>query len=89
MIVGEPTVGAGCGHTDGGTPTTLKNSRAVLSVPDCARFRADGSNEVRGIRPDVLIGWRKMDGPGRRAEDFGQALPSVVAAMISRQTGNP
>jgi len=34
LIVGESTVGAGCGHTDGGTPTTLKNSLAVLEVPD-------------------------------------------------------
>ncbi len=80
LIVGETTVGAGCGHTDGGTPTTLKHSRAVLQVPDCARFRADGSNEVRGIRPDVLVGWRKMDGPGRRAQDFSDALAGVVEA---------
>ncbi len=89
LIVGETTVGAGCGHTDGGTPTTLKNSRAVLSVPDCARFRADGSNEVRGIRPDVLIGWRKMDGPGRRAEDFADALPGIVAAVKAQQIHYP
>lgn len=80
LIVGETTVGAGCGHTDGGTPTTLKNSHAVLEVPDCARYRADGSNEVRGIRPDILIGWRKTDGPGRRAEDFASALPGIVRA---------
>jgi hypothetical protein len=80
LIVGEPTVGAGCGHTDGGTPTTLKNSHAVLEVPDCARIRADGTNEVRGIRPDVLVGWRSTDGPSRRAEDFAQALPRIVEA---------
>ena len=89
LIVGEPTAGAGCGHTDGGTPTTLKNSRAVLEVPDCARFRADGSNEVRGIAPDVLIRWRKMDGPGRRAEDFAQALPDIVEAAASHPAGHP
>jgi len=77
-IIGEPTGGAGCGHTDGGTPTTLKNSRAILEVPDCARFRADGTNEVRGIRPDVLIGWRKMDGRTRRAADFAAMLPEIL-----------
>ena len=69
---------AGCGHTDGGTPTTLRNSHAVLEVPDCARFRADGTNEVRGIRPDVLIGWRKMDGRTRRAADFAAMLPAAL-----------
>ena len=78
LIVGEATVGAGCGHTDGGTPTTLKNSHAVLELPDCARIRADGSNEVRGVRPDVLIGWREKDGPGRRAADFAEMLPAIV-----------
>lgn len=79
-IIGEPTGGAGCGHTDGGTPTTLKNSRAVLEVPDCVRIRADGSNEVRGIRPDVLTGWRNTDGPTRRAADFAALLPEIVDA---------
>lgn len=78
LIVGEATAGAGCGHTDGGTPTTLKNSHAVLELPDCARIRADGSNEVRGVRPDVLIGWREKDGPGRRAADFAEMLPAIV-----------
>jgi len=77
-IIGEPTGGAGCGHTDGGTPTTLRNSHAVLEVPDCARFRVDGTNEVRGIRPDVLIGWRKMDGRTRRAADFAAMLPAAL-----------
>jgi hypothetical protein len=77
-IIGEPTGGAGCGHTDGGTPTTLKNSRAILEVPDCARIRADGSNEVRGIRPDVLTGWRNTDGRTRRAADFAATLPEIL-----------
>jgi len=89
LIVGEPTAGAGCGHTDGGTPTTLKNSHAVLEVPDCARFRADGTNEVRGIRPDVLVGWRVTDGPGRRAEDFASAFPGVVQASEVFRNQNP
>jgi hypothetical protein len=85
LIVGEPTVGAGCGHTDGGTPTMLKNSRAILELPDCARIRADGSNEVRGIRPDVLVGWRVKDGPGRRAEDFSAALAGIIREAEIRQ----
>ena len=85
LIVGEPTVGAGCGHTDGGTPTMLKNSRAILQVPDCARFRADGTNEVRGILPDVLIGWRKSDGPNLRADAFLAQLRHVVEQAGSRR----
>lgn len=83
IIMGEPTGGAGCGHTDGGTPTVLNNSRAVMSVPDCARIRADGSNEVRGIEPDVLVAFRHSDGPHDRARAFAQKLSDAVAAARS------
>jgi C-terminal processing protease CtpA/Prc len=82
LIVGEPTAGAGCGHTDGGTPTRLKNSKAVLEVPDCARMRADGTNEVRGILPDVLVGWRKSDGQNLRAAAL---LPKLSEAIAQAQ----
>lgn len=80
VIVGARTGGAGCGHTYGGTPTRLKNSGAVLEVPDCVRFRADGSNEVRGVVPDVLVGWRASDGLALRASLLGPALAPAVAA---------
>lgn len=79
IIMGEPTFGAGCGHTDGGTPTRLNNSGAVLRLPDCVRFRADGSNEVRGVLPDVLVGFRRSDGPRLRAVDFLAKLPEALA----------
>lgn len=62
IVLGGRTGGAGCGHTWGGTPTTLGHSGAVLEVPDCVRYRADGSNEVRGIIPDVMTGVRPNDG---------------------------
>ena len=48
MVIGEPT-GGGYGYTDGGTPTTLAAGKGTSQVPDCARFRADGSYEVMGI----------------------------------------
>lgn len=60
-VIGEPTFGAGCGYTNGGIPTVLKNSGARVKIPDCVRARADGSNEVSGITPDVLIPWRRND----------------------------
>lgn len=78
IVIGAPTSGAGCGHTDGGTPTTLKNSGAVLELPDCVRLRKDGSNEVMGIQPDVLIGLRNEDGPHRRAARISQKLSESV-----------
>jgi hypothetical protein len=82
VVMGAPTAGAGCGHTDGGTPTTLNNSRAVLELPDCARFRADGSNEVMGIQPDVLVGLRTADGPHRRGMRVAGKLSEAVRRAL-------
>jgi len=78
LIVGSRTGGSGCGHTWGGTPTTLTNSGAVFKLPDCVRFRADGSNEVRGILPALSIAWRANDGRAFRARLLEAALPEAV-----------
>ena len=77
-IMGEPTGGAGCGHTNGGWLATLSHSRATLDLPDCVRLRADGTNEVRGIVPDILVGWRNSDGPKLRAAAMLDALKEAV-----------
>lgn len=78
VIVGTRTGGAGCGHTNGGTPTILKNSRATLELPDCVRFRSDGSNEVAGVIPDVLTGMRATDGPAFKAKLIAEHLTQVI-----------
>jgi hypothetical protein len=82
VTMGDPT-GGGCGHTNGGTPTTLRNSKAILKVPDCARFRADGSNEVLGIHPDVLVGFAATEGPHLRAIRFLGKLPEAVKRALA------
>jgi C-terminal processing protease CtpA/Prc len=79
QIIGEVTGGAGCGYTDGGIPAKLKNSGAELKMPDCVRYRADGSNEVNGITPDILLPWSGHD------SDF-QRLNGLLAALNSRQS---
>jgi C-terminal processing protease CtpA/Prc len=78
VVIGARTGGAGCGHTNGGDPVLLTNSRAVLQLPDCVRFRKDGSNEVRGILPDVLAPIRDSDGPHFRASLVAQNLPAAI-----------
>ena len=82
VIIGAPTAGAGCGHTRGGTPTTLTHSHGILELPDCARFRRDGSNEVRGIDPDILIGFRVTDGMGRKGLRAAAVLSRGVTAAV-------
>ena len=83
VIVGAPTGGAGCGHTDGGTPTTLAHSLGVLELPDCARFRAKGDNEVAGVQPDLLMGLRRYDGVDRQAEFLRDKLPEAERLAVS------
>ena len=78
IVLGARTVGAGCGYTNGGTPTTLNNTRAVLRLPDCVRFRADGSNETDGVIPDVLIGMRAQDGARFKAKLIEAKLPEAL-----------
>ena len=60
-VVGERTYGAGCGYTNGGLPVRLAHSGLEAVMPDCARMRADGTNEVTGVDPDVAVGWEESD----------------------------
>ena len=72
-IIGEPTAGSGCGYTGGGTPVTLPHSGFTVRVPDCVRWRADGTNELEGVTPDRAISWSRL-GARARAEAVVDAL---------------
>ena len=51
-IAGERTMGVGCGFTNGGIEFRLPRSGLEVRLPDCARFRKDGTNERAGVTPD-------------------------------------
>ena len=53
--VGTTTGGDGCGFMGEDIRQTLPHSGLRLRIPNCVRLRADGSNEVSGIAPDVPI----------------------------------
>ncbi len=76
-IIGQLTGGAGCGYTNGGIPTVLKNSGARIEMPDCVRLRADGSNEVAGVTPDMLVSWANRDSPYQQAHKLELVLQSL------------
>ncbi len=78
-VVGERTHGSGCGYTRGGIPATLPNSGLVVRMPDCARLRADGSNQIAGVAPHVPIEWSGLDDAAR-----SRALVEAVAAAAER-----
>lgn len=52
-VVGRRTYGAGCGYTNGGIGFTLPHAQMRVRMPDCARIRRNGRNEVSGIEVDV------------------------------------
>lgn len=88
VVMGTRTGGAGCGHLHGRAPITLTNSGAVLELPNCARFRKDGSNEVSGIVADVPTGVRWNDGAGYAGRLTAARLPETISqaeAMFARQ----
>jgi hypothetical protein len=83
-IVGENPGGAGCGYTNGGIPVTLKNSGASVKMPDCVRFRSDGSNEVNGITPDLIVPWPREASDYQRAMRLIPVLDKAITAANSR-----
>lgn len=88
IVMGARTGGAGCGHLYGNDPVILSNSKARLELPNCARFRKDGSNEVNGIVPDVPTGVRWNDGSAFAARLTADRLPDAVRqarTLVRRQ----
>jgi hypothetical protein len=72
-VLGERTMGAGCGYINGGTRAQLRASHFDLRMPNCARFLDDGTNEIEGIAPDVAI--------DMQAEDGGAKAKALLAAL--------
>jgi len=85
LVIGAPTLGAGCGWTMGQYESSkiLAHSQARVMIPDCTRVRADGSNELDGIQPDLLIGLRRTDTPRQRAGRLARALPDAIARVLA------
>ncbi len=54
-IIGEQSLGAGCGFVDYDAPITLPRTGIIVTLPDCTILRMDGTNTVRGVIPDVEL----------------------------------
>nr|HEX4317705.1 S41 family peptidase [Kofleriaceae bacterium] len=82
LIVGSTTAGAGCGFTNGGIATVLPRSRASVKLPDCVRLRADGSNAVAGVTPDVALPLLDRDSPFERATKLVAGLRDAWPRIV-------
>lgn len=82
--VGVRTGGDGCGFMDDPEPTVLPHSKLRLRMPNCVRLRADGSDEVAGIVPDLPVAPRADESARARA----QRLLETVMEDESSYQGN-
>lgn len=82
VIVGSPTVGAGCGHTDERAPIQLTHTGALLDLPDCVRIRLNGLNLSSGVQPDILVGLRSDDSPRRQASLLDPKLDEALRRSL-------
>lgn len=55
VLIGEKTLGAGCGYVNDGGRVRLDLAGLDVRMPNCARFLADGTNEIEGQRPDIPL----------------------------------
>jgi hypothetical protein len=87
-IAGELTGGAGCGYTNGGIPGELRHPHVVVKMPDCGPLGKDGSDEVNGVIPDILVPWAERDTPYTKAVKLSHARNAALAAESSKPSSH-
>lgn len=79
--VGTRTMGAGCGFMSTPDLVVLPRSRLAFRLPNCVRLRADGTDEVAGIVPDLPAVAQPNESP--------RALAARVLQLIARERVRP
>jgi C-terminal processing protease CtpA/Prc len=83
--VGAKTFGLGCGFIDLDEPVVLPHSGKAFRVPNCVRLRADGTDEVAGIAPDLPLQAEPGESPRSLAARILQAIVSDLAAGAAKK----
>lgn len=78
-LVGRHSLGAGCGNQGPYRFIALPRTGASVRVSDCVLIRADGSDEVAGLEPDLRV---EGGGETRRATE----ILARVAADLRKST---
>jgi hypothetical protein len=80
----------GCGFMTSSEPLRLPNLGLAIRMPNCVRLRADGSDEVAGIRPDVPVLARDGESARARAGRLLRALSAdVTRPRAQAAAGSP
>ena len=80
--LGTTTGGSGCGFMLSDDPLELPHSHLRFRVPNCVRLRADGTDEVAGIAPDIaILPTQGEDGSARAARALRE-----IAADLTKNT---
>ena len=82
-VIGSPTVGASCGWNMARKTIELPYSGGRLDIPNCARFRRDGSNEIDGISPDVFVGFKDFDTATQRQSRLAARWPIIASTIFT------
>jgi C-terminal processing protease CtpA/Prc len=85
-IVGGPTAGDGGGFMYHEAPIELPHSHFRFQMPNCIRLRADGSNEVAGIQPDLPVLPVQGESPRARAARLLEAIDDDLRPSQSMRT---
>ena len=78
--IGARTGGDGCGFVDNRGLVILSHSGLRFRVPNCVRLRADGSDEVAGVSPDLPI----LPQQGENARARALRLIQTLTTDLSR-----
>jgi hypothetical protein len=65
--VGTKTGGDGCGFVEDTPPIVLAHANLRFRIPNCMRLRADGTNEVAGVAPNLGVPETAGESPRARA----------------------
>ncbi|WP_158300644.1 S41 family peptidase [Chromobacterium sp. ATCC 53434] len=76
---GQGTGGDGCGFMGKIQPLILPHSGLRFRIPDCVRLRADGSDEVPGISPDLPL----SAAPGESMRALARRTLTAIAADLA------
>lgn len=83
VLLGQRTLGAGCGYTNSGLDVGLARSQLRVRLPNCVRYLPSGDNEVAGIAPDISLAAADATTPAFLAEALAGRRPLVRAGRAS------